>query len=236
MYDKLSLVTYLSRRVLSIEAQEVSKALILQRKPKGSGHERRAEILDAAQRILLRDGIERVTVRAIAAEIGTSSTALYVYFPTRDAILLSLCDRTMGELLIQFDALDATHANDLDKLKGFMAAYVLFGQTHPDAYRMVFSIKSQGIGAATHLEASPNEAAGNVGPQLFGRLLALVERLVAAGTFAARDPVAIAETIWMLGHGMIMLTVSMPQFPWKEPARAIEAATENLLAGLLKRA
>lgn len=214
----------------------MSKALILQRKPKGSGHERRAEILDAAQRILLRDGIERVTVRAIAAEIGTSSTALYVYFPTRDAILLSLCDRTMGDLLIQFDALDATHANDLDKLKGFMAAYVLFGQTHPDAYRMVFSIKSQGIGAATHLEASPNEAAGNVGPQLFGRLLALVERLVAAGTFAARDPVAIAETIWMLGHGMIMLKVSMPQFPWKEPARAIEAATENLLAGLLKRA
>jgi hypothetical protein len=58
---------------------------------------------------------------------------------------------------------------------------------------------------------------------------------VAAGTFAARDPVAIAETIWMLGHGMIMLTTSMPQFPWKEPARAIEAATENMLAGLLKR-
>jgi AcrR family transcriptional regulator len=174
-------------------------------------------------------------VRAIAAEIGTSSTALYVYFPTRDSILLSLCDRTMGELLAQFDALEATHANDLDKVKGFMAAYVRFGQTHPDAYRMVFSIKGQGIGAATHLAASPNEAAGNVGPQLFGRLLSLVERLVAAGTFAARDPVAIAETIWMLGHGMIMLTVSMPQFPWKEPARAIEAATENLLAGLLKR-
>jgi AcrR family transcriptional regulator len=213
----------------------VSKSLILKRKKKGSGYERRAEILDAAQRILLRDGIERVTVRAIAAEIGTSSTALYVYFPTRDSILLSLCDRTMGELLAQFDALEATHANDLDKIKGFMAAYVRFGQTHPDAYRMVFSIKSQGIGAATHLAASPNEAAGNVGPQLFGRLLSLVERLVAAGTFAARDPVAIAETIWMLGHGMIMLTVSMPQFPWKEPARAIEAATENLLAGLLKR-
>jgi AcrR family transcriptional regulator len=215
---------------------KLSKTLNLQRKPKGSGYERRAEILDAAQRILLRDGIERATVRAIAAEIGTSSTALYVYFPTRDAILLALCDRTMGELLVQFDRLEATHASDIDKLKGFMAAYVRFGQTHPDAYRMVFSIKSQGIGPASHLDANPSEAAGNAGPQLFGRLRALVERLVAADIFAARDPAAIAETIWMLGHGMILLTVSMPQFPWKDPAHAIETATENLLAGLLKRA
>ena len=184
---------------------------------------------------MLRDGIERATVRAIAAEIGISSAALYVYFPTREAILLALCDRTLGKLLMRFVAIEAGPGSNLAKLRTFMADYVAFGQAHPDEYRLVFAVKSHGIGPMSHLVPEPAEAAGNAGPQLFGKLLDQVKRLIAEGTFAAHDPVTAAETIWMLGHGMIMLTTSMPQFPWKEPAVAVAAATDVALAGLLKR-
>jgi len=206
------------------------------RKPKGSGHERHREILDAAQRIVLRDGVERATVRAIAAAIGISSAALYVYFPTREAILQALCDRTLGKLLTRFAAIEAGPGSNLAKLRTFMADYVAFGQAHPDEYRLVFAVKSHGIGPTSHLAPEAPDAGGSVGPQLFGKLLDQVKRLIADGTFAAHDPVTAAETIWMLGHGMILLTTSMPHFPWKEPAVAVAAATDVALAGLLKRA
>ena len=212
----------------------LARSQIHKRKPKGSGHERPGEILDAAQRLVLRDGIGSVTMRAIAAEIGVSSTALYVYFPTREAILLALCDRTLGKLLVRFGAIEAGPGTHLEKLRTFMANYVAFGQAHPDEYRLVFEVKSQGIGPMSHL-AEPTPAAGNVGPQLFGKLLDQVKRLIAEGTFADHDPVTAAETIWMLGHGMIMLTTSMPHFPWKDPAVAVAATTDLALSGLLKR-
>jgi AcrR family transcriptional regulator len=208
----------------------------LKRKPKGSGHERHAEILDAAHRILLRDGVDATTVRAIAAEIGTSSTALYVYFPTRDAILLALCDRTLAILLTRLAEIEAGPLSNLDKLKSFMRAYVRFGLEHPDEYRMTFAVKAKGIGPVHHTDTPPADGPGSVGPQLFAGLVRQVERLISEGTFAPRDAKSASEMIWMLGHGMIMLISSLPQFPWRNPDEAIADATEIALSGLLKRA
>jgi AcrR family transcriptional regulator len=50
----------------------------------------RREILDAARRALLRDGIGATTLDAVAAEAGLSKTALYYYFPSKDALFFEL--------------------------------------------------------------------------------------------------------------------------------------------------
>ena len=47
-----------------------------QRKPKGEGYARRAEILAVAERIFVEHGYEGATIRKIADEVGLSSTAL----------------------------------------------------------------------------------------------------------------------------------------------------------------
>ena len=51
------------------------------RKRKGEGSQRRAEILDAAKQLFVEEGYAATTIRRIAAKLGVSSTALYVYFP-----------------------------------------------------------------------------------------------------------------------------------------------------------
>jgi AcrR family transcriptional regulator len=50
----------------------------------------REEILEAARRVLLRDGIAATTLAAVAMEVGVSKTALYHYFPSKDALLFEL--------------------------------------------------------------------------------------------------------------------------------------------------
>ena len=53
------------------------------RKARGSGHERREEILRAARELFLEHGVEGVSTRQIAARVGISQTALYVYLRAR---------------------------------------------------------------------------------------------------------------------------------------------------------
>ncbi len=43
-----------------------------------------AEILDAAESLLLEDGYEATTMSAIARKAGISSNAVYWYFPGKD--------------------------------------------------------------------------------------------------------------------------------------------------------
>lgn len=50
----------------------------------------REEILAGARRVLLRNGIAATTLDAVAKEIGVSKTALYYYFPSKDALFFEL--------------------------------------------------------------------------------------------------------------------------------------------------
>ena len=48
--------------------------------------ERKEEILDAAARIMARDGIASLTIATLAREVGVTTGALFRHFETRDAI------------------------------------------------------------------------------------------------------------------------------------------------------
>src|SRR5215475_13287072 len=58
----------------------------------------RAEILEAARRLLIDGGAERVTVRGIANELGMTAPALYRYFDSRETLLGALCNNLYDEL------------------------------------------------------------------------------------------------------------------------------------------
>jgi TetR/AcrR family transcriptional repressor of bet genes len=68
--------------------------------PKVVDHEeRRAELRDAVWRLASRDGLEAVTVRAVAGEAGCSTGALVHYFADKEDLLLfafrTVADRVM---------------------------------------------------------------------------------------------------------------------------------------------
>ncbi|GIH48015.1 TetR/AcrR family transcriptional regulator [Microbispora rosea] len=72
--------------------------------PKIVNHEeRRGEVVAAARRIILREGIDAATTRAIAKEAGYSNGVLTHYFADKDEILLS--------------ALEASHRRIADRLR-----------------------------------------------------------------------------------------------------------------------
>jgi AcrR family transcriptional regulator len=50
----------------------------------------REEILEATRHVLLREGIGATTLDAVAREVGVTKTALYYYYPSKDALLFEV--------------------------------------------------------------------------------------------------------------------------------------------------
>jgi len=71
-----------------MEQKKVRRPLAVrsQRKPKGSGQERRDEIIAAAKQLFMTEGFAKVTTRAIAEKAGLSQTGVYLYFPAKEDI------------------------------------------------------------------------------------------------------------------------------------------------------
>ncbi len=53
----------------------------------------REDILDAAREVVLENGVAGTTLAAVARAAGMSKTALYYYFPSKDALLFELVFR-----------------------------------------------------------------------------------------------------------------------------------------------
>ncbi|GAB3972976.1 TetR/AcrR family transcriptional regulator [Actinoallomurus acanthiterrae] len=70
------------------------------RSTKRSGSQlNREAIIQASLRIAARGSADAFTVRRLGEELGTDPTAVYRHFRDKDELLLSVADRTLGEVL-----------------------------------------------------------------------------------------------------------------------------------------
>ena len=67
------------------------------RSSRASGDEREREILATAQRLLEERPLSEISVADLAAGAGISRPTFYFYFPSRDAVVLTLVERMVAE-------------------------------------------------------------------------------------------------------------------------------------------
>jgi TetR/AcrR family transcriptional regulator, repressor for uid operon len=71
--------------------------------------DRRAEILDAAQRCFVRSGFHGASMHDICTEAGMSPGNLYRYFPSKEALIAGIAERDRAEVAQQFASADLAH-------------------------------------------------------------------------------------------------------------------------------
>ncbi|MFN3837534.1 MAG: TetR/AcrR family transcriptional regulator [Brevundimonas sp.] len=197
------------------------------RKPKGEGHSRRGEILAAAERIFVEHGYEGATIRKIADEVGLSSTALYMHFPDKGAILQEICRDAFARLIAANAAVADEDSPPETRLRGMIEGYIDFGFENPNAYRLIYLTRP------VEAREGAQDMAQELGASLFGALEATVGDAVAAGRMRG-DPPAIAQAIWATAHGMVSLMITKPYFPWAERQSLIDLTLDALFAGLTR--
>lgn len=197
------------------------------RKAKGEGHERRAEILAAAERIFVEHGYEGATIRKIAEEVGLSSTALYIHFPDKGAILQEIC-RDAFEALLDGNRRVMEQVQDpQSRMRRLIEAYVDFGFEHPNAYRLVYMTRP------SEASAGAESAAQEMGGALFDSFRRVVREADASGLLRG-DPEETAQALWAGAHGVVSLVITKPYFPWAPRARLAATMIDALMTGLLK--
>jgi len=169
------------------------------RKAKGDGHLRRAEILQAAERIFVRDGYQGATIRKIAEEVGVSSTALYMHFRDKDEILLEICEGAVTTLLASNNDISERPIDAVSRVRLMLEAYMRFGLQNPNTYRLTFCSSPGQISAIRH------EVAADLGARCYDRFMSAVAGIAAEGRLRVGDADSAAHTLWAACHGLVSL-------------------------------
>ncbi|GAA3610861.1 TetR/AcrR family transcriptional regulator [Marihabitans asiaticum] len=100
--------------------------------------ERRAQLLQAAQEIFVRQGYHSAAMEDIAEHAGVSKPVLYQHFPGKLELYLALlesqCDR-LEQLVL--DALDSTDDHK-ERVYATLAAFFEFVSGEGEAFRLIF--------------------------------------------------------------------------------------------------
>ncbi|WP_235581689.1 TetR/AcrR family transcriptional regulator [Rhodococcus sp. Leaf278] len=91
------------------------------RKLRADASRNRARILEIAESVFAREGVEG-SMDAIAKEAGVGPGTLYRHFPTRDALLAELLSTRDHALRASLDAIEAQGGDSAEALEGWLAA------------------------------------------------------------------------------------------------------------------
>jgi AcrR family transcriptional regulator len=156
---------------------------------------RRAELLDRAAGLFLRHGYDNVSLNDLIADAGVSKGAFYHWFPSKDALIAALAERSARETFAGVeDAVAGCGGDALARLNAVLQAGFDVNMTMggPEQLAAMVSL------------LRPDNA------HLYGRILAVEEALflplltrlisdgVAAGVFDTFDPEGVADMIYGL--------------------------------------
>lgn len=100
------------------------------------GRATREALLDAADHLLERDGLDAVTLRAVGALADVSRQAPYRHFTDKGALLTALATRYYDEVSALMDARSATSD---DVLADIAVVFVEWAIRHPRRYKLMVS-------------------------------------------------------------------------------------------------
>ncbi|MCP5030480.1 MAG: TetR/AcrR family transcriptional regulator [Actinomycetia bacterium] len=114
-----------------------------------------AEILATARRQVAEVGPGQLSLRAVARELGMASSALYRYFPDRDALLTQLIIVAYDELGDACDAgLEAARSDPLCQWRALANSARAWARSNPQMYALIYGTPVPGY-AAPHDTVDP---------------------------------------------------------------------------------
>ena len=175
--------------------------------------EMRESILTAARRIVSEQGVEALTMRALAQAIGYSPGALYEYFPAKEDLCGCLYFEGSGGLAERMrDTVAAVPSNGsaLDRMRALGHAYRAYAHEQPELFRLVLGNRRPEFteGFTPHDPKDPDDRELPEEKDAFGLLVDVARDGVARGEFATMSPVTIAVAAWAAVHGFVILELT----------------------------
>jgi AcrR family transcriptional regulator len=195
---------------------------------RGEGERLRAEILQAAARLLSETGDEAaVSIRAIADAVGVTPPSIYLHFKDKTELMWEVCEEQSRKLDERVAAATAGITDPVEAIRRCGRAYIEFGLSNPEGYRILF----MGRGGQV-----PHSVDPSLKPAAFAHVVGTVQQGIQSGQFREGSPEMLALGLWSAAHGITSLLIALPGFPWPPERDAmidhlIAQAIEGVLAG-----
>ncbi|WP_296605155.1 TetR/AcrR family transcriptional regulator [Nocardioides sp.] len=155
---------------------------------------RSRQLLDAAARLMEREGSEAVSMQALAAEAGVSVGLIYRYFGSKDDVLLAVIVQVLEAFATQVPrAIEAAGEDPVRRLSAAFAAYCTVIDEHRHAavltYRESKSLDPAGRDRIKRLEVETSQP-----------LRDAVRSGVESGLLRTADPDLVAYNLLLLAH------------------------------------
>jgi AcrR family transcriptional regulator len=182
-------------------------------------------LVDAAERVLVRDGLGALTVRAVATEAGVAPMGVYNRFGNKDGLIAAV-------LVRGFDGLRAAVTADADpdpvlRLLASGRNYRRFALAQPQHYGAMF-------GGRKRPADPPGVASGELREHASAAFAGLVDHVryaMTLGVLRPADPTETAQLIWSAVHGAVSLELGDSVLT-PDPAATYEALLHLLVDGL----
>ncbi|WP_431975685.1 TetR/AcrR family transcriptional regulator [Micromonospora haikouensis] len=133
-----------------------------------------SEIKDGARRLLVTGGVEAISLRAIARDMGMTAPAIYRYFPNLEALVGALAGDLYDELRgIVEAARDAAGGEPVDQLTAMCRAMRHWAVAHPAEFSLIFGNPVPGLAAFTDACADAERPGARFGAVFLVPFLAL---------------------------------------------------------------
>ena len=154
----------------------------------------RLRLLECAGETLSRGGLSALSLRTLAAAVGTSTTAVYALFGGKPGLLEALHAEAFARLGARLSAVPVG-ADAVDDLIALGHAYRDAALADPHFYDAMFGGTLR-----------PGETWWAAAEATFRPVVAVVERAVATGALrTGTDPVTVSFTLWATVHGLVSL-------------------------------
>lgn len=187
----------------------------------------REALLSAAERILERDGLPGLTLRAAAREAGVSHAAPTHHFGDLTGLLSELAAVGFHRFRAALAAEAQPEASAVARLDAMGRAYVTFARSHPGLFTLMF--RSERLDPA---RPALQEAMDAAGAALVAAVSARRQEVITREAPSLEQVAAVVRT-WSKVHGfaVLMLDGRLRQFLSRLPPGADEMA---LLSAVLK--
>jgi AcrR family transcriptional regulator len=194
---------------------------------KVGSRETETAILEAARNLLAEGGIDALSMRAVAAQVGLSATAIYHWFQGKedlvDRVVLHGFQRSEGYM---WKAIEDLPVGSMDRVAALGEAYIRFAHENREYFKIIFAIQTQ---VPRHIKDVPGQGGYRV-------LRQCVVEAIEAGNIRKMDPDIVVLYLWSVVHGLVTIFMACdPKEMLAENGCCAEMDEKDLAIGLFER-
>jgi len=157
----------------------------------------RQGMLDAVISLLMRDGVQGITMDRVATEAGVAKGTLYAYFKNKEEILEAAIEASFEPLILELTRkMDADKAPD-ERLADFSRHNLQFFDEKQDLVRVLFYDRERTDSGKNHFNDSRYLG-------LLNKVAGVLSEGVSTGLFVPLNPMKVASMFIEANMGMVM--------------------------------